>query len=109
MIVELRSKARAIADAPSAQMGLQLKSTVVIVLLLSKARANAIAPSYVRTEINKTPVWSDPVVFKEVLATIPLGRIAEPDDIASVALFLASDASRHITGETIVVDGGEMA
>ncbi len=71
-------------------------------------RVNAIAPSYVRTEMSKA-LWSDPVAYKEALATIPLGRIAEPSDVASVALFLASDASRHITGETIVVDGGEMA
>jgi NAD(P)-dependent dehydrogenase (short-subunit alcohol dehydrogenase family) len=37
---------------------------------------------------------------------IPLGRQGEPDDIATVALFLASQAARYITGETIVVDGG---
>jgi len=39
---------------------------------------------------------------------IPLGRIAEPQDIADVALFLASDASRYITGQIIIVDGGAM-
>jgi 2-deoxy-D-gluconate 3-dehydrogenase len=43
---------------------------------------------------------------KAFTARIPLGRQGEPDDIATVALFLASDASRYITGETIVVDGG---
>jgi len=71
-------------------------------------RVNAIAPGYVRTEMSKA-MWSDPVAYKEALAVIPLGRIAEPSDIANVALFLASDASRHITGDTILVDGGLQA
>ncbi len=71
-------------------------------------RVNAIASGFVRTEMGKA-MQNDPVAYKETLAEIPLGRIAEPSDIATVALFLASDASRHITGETIVVDGGEQA
>ena len=71
-------------------------------------RVNAIAPGWVRTEMSKA-MQSDPVAYKEALAEIPLGRIAEPSDIATVALFLASDASRHITGDTIVVDGGRWA
>jgi len=71
-------------------------------------RVNAIAPGWVRTEMAKR-VWGDPVTYKEALATIPLGRVAEPSDIGSAAVFLASNASRHITGSTIVVDGGEMA
>jgi len=71
-------------------------------------RVNAIAPGWVRTEMSKA-MQNDPVAYKEALAEIPLGRIAEPSDIASVALFLASDASRHITGDTILVDGGGLA
>jgi NAD(P)-dependent dehydrogenase (short-subunit alcohol dehydrogenase family) len=43
---------------------------------------------------------------KAFTARIPLGRQGEPDDIATVVLFLASEASRYITGESIVVDGG---
>jgi 3-oxoacyl-[acyl-carrier protein] reductase len=45
-------------------------------------------------------------VRERILARIPLGRIAEPDDVARLALFLASEASSFITGETIAVDGG---
>ncbi|MBA7466086.1 2-dehydro-3-deoxy-D-gluconate 5-dehydrogenase [subsurface metagenome] len=71
-------------------------------------RVNAIAPGLVRTEMSEV-IWSDPERLKEEVAGIPLGRVAEPSDIASVALFLASDASRHITGDTIVVDGGGLA
>ena len=52
---------------------------------------------------------NDPARVKEAVDRIPLGRIPEPEDVAGVALFLVSDASRHVTGETIVVDGGQMA
>lgn len=45
---------------------------------------------------------------KEMTQGIPLGRLAEPQNIADVVLFLASDASRMITGQTIIVDGGIM-
>ena len=45
-------------------------------------------------------------VIKAFEAKIPLGRMGEPDDIATVALFLASDASAYMTGEIVVVDGG---
>jgi len=71
-------------------------------------RVNTIAPGMVRTEMNKH-LWSDPERLKQEEARIPLGRLGEPSDIGSVAVFLASDASRHITGATIVVDGGLLA
>lgn len=71
-------------------------------------RVNAIGPYLVKTAFSQ-PMWSDPNVLKATEASIPLGRLAEPEDIASVALFLASDASSHITGQTIYVDGGTLA
>lgn len=73
-------------------------------------RVNAIAPGPVEVELgvviseDERATWTDP----ELLNRIPLGRIAKPIDVASVALFLASDASSYITGETILVDGGLM-
>ena len=71
-------------------------------------RVNAIAPGFVRTDMTERR-WSDPERLKQEEARIPLGRVAEPSDIVSVALFLASDASRYITGDTILVDGGLQA
>lgn len=68
-------------------------------------RVNAIAPGWIMTELTRS-FWGDPKVREEVNATIPLGRFATPDEIASVALFLASDASSYVTGYTLVADGG---
>jgi NAD(P)-dependent dehydrogenase (short-subunit alcohol dehydrogenase family) len=67
-------------------------------------RVNAIAPSVVGTDMVGSLLTAD--VREKILARIPLGRIAEPDDVARLALFLASEASSFITGETVAVDGG---
>ena len=71
-------------------------------------RVNAIAPGIVKTPMNE-PLLSEPERAKALLARIPLGRFGETNDIAGVALFLASDAARRITGQTLVVDGGWLA
>jgi len=68
-------------------------------------RANAIAPGWIQTEMTKKR-WSPPQSKKQLEATIPLGRMAQPSDIAAVALFLASDAAGYVTGHTLVADGG---
>jgi NAD(P)-dependent dehydrogenase (short-subunit alcohol dehydrogenase family) len=73
-----------------------------------KIRVNAIGPYLVRTAFSQ-PMWADPDALKAIEASIPLGRIAEPEDIVSAALFLASDASSLITGQTIFIDGGTLA
>jgi NAD(P)-dependent dehydrogenase (short-subunit alcohol dehydrogenase family) len=72
-------------------------------------RVNSICPSEVRTPmflgfINRAP---DPEKkMQELVARIPLGRVAEPEEIARAALFLASDESSYVTGVTLPVDGG---
>jgi NAD(P)-dependent dehydrogenase (short-subunit alcohol dehydrogenase family) len=72
-------------------------------------RVNGIAPSEVRTPmflgfINRAP---DPKKkMQELVARIPMGRVAEPEELARVALFLASDDSSYVTGVTLPVDGG---
>lgn len=71
-------------------------------------RANAIAPSMVKTEFSRQS-WSDQENLKKIETSIPLGRVAETDDLIGAALLLASDASRYITGHTLVVDGGILA
>jgi len=71
-------------------------------------RVNAIAPGRTKTE-RAGDRGTNPEMLKRILAGIPLGREAEPSEIANVAIFLASDASSYITGHTIVVDGGLLA
>ncbi len=84
--------------------------TRVLALELARynIRANAIAPSFVKTKFSE-PLWSDPDTLKLLENRIPLGRLAETDDIIGSVLFLASDASSYITGHTIFVDGGVQA
>lgn len=69
-------------------------------------RANVICPGTVRT-----PIWADrlataPDLMERLSAWYPLGRVAEPDEIAAVALFLASEEASFVTGAVIVADGG---
>jgi 3-oxoacyl-[acyl-carrier protein] reductase len=69
-------------------------------------RVNALAPSSVRTE--KVAAQMPPTVQEQVAAMHPLGRLGTPDDVAQVALFLASDAAAWLTGLTIDVAGGRI-
>jgi len=68
-------------------------------------RVNCIAPGLIRTDFARA-LWEDEANLARALAGTPLGRIGEPEDIAGMAAFLASDASRYVTGQTLVVDGG---
>ena len=68
-------------------------------------RINSIAPGFVWTDMAR-PVLNDPEIRKMLESRRPLGRIGEPDEIATAALFLASDASSFVTGQTINVCGG---
>lgn len=73
--------------------------------LAPKVRVNAIAPGLVKTDFARA-LWEP--AEQQVAARIPLRRLGEPDDIASTALFLASDGAAWITGHTVVVDGGAL-
>ena len=68
-------------------------------------RVNAIAPSFIRTRFSQ-PIWDNPEVMARVKEQTPLQRIGEPEEVADAALFLASDASSYISGQTIIVSGG---
>jgi len=68
-------------------------------------RVNAIAPGFVRTRLTED-IFSDPGRLEAALSAIPLGRHAEPEEIAACALFLASDDASFVTGCVLVADGG---
>ena len=70
-------------------------------------KVNGIAPGYIRTAQALSEEHSlGPQGLEEAAEFIPMGRIGEPEDIADVILFLASDAARYLTGQVVVVDGG---
>jgi 3-oxoacyl-[acyl-carrier protein] reductase len=62
---------------------------------------NAVSPGAIATEVAKSQSW-----FQERIKSIPLGRAAEPDDIAELILFLASPRNRFVVGETVMANGG---
>jgi glucose 1-dehydrogenase len=68
-------------------------------------RVNSIAPGAIQTPINRD-AWSTPEALQSLLRLIPYGRIGQPSDIAKVAVWLASDESDYVHGQTIFVDGG---
>lgn len=68
-------------------------------------RVNAIAPGVVRTRFSQA-LWSNEELMATEMAHTPLQRIAEPDEVARLALALVSDASTYVTGQVIVMDGG---
>jgi len=69
-------------------------------------RVNAMAPANVETPLVARVYAENPELLKRRLKMIPMGRIAQPWEVAAVAIFLASDASSFITGQTIVISGG---
>ncbi len=84
---------------------LMLMKSLAQELADKKIRVNSIGPGAIQTPINRS-AWETPAAMKELLTLIPDGRIGVPEDIGRVAVFLASDDSDYITGQTIFVDGG---
>ena len=86
----------------------QLTKVMALALVDKGIRVNAIGPGSIMTEVFKT-VATDKAAMNKILSRTPMGRVGEPDEVASVAVFLASDDSSYITGQTIYPDGGRMA
>ena len=84
---------------------LQLMKTMAQELAPKKVRVNSIGPGAIKTPIN-TLAWATPEAEHELLKLIPYDRVGEPSDIGKVCVWLASDQSDYITGQTIFVDGG---
>lgn len=70
-------------------------------------RVNAVAPGVIKTRLSEM-LWKEPAVGERAAQATPLLRLGEPEEVASVVLFLASDMAKYVTGETIVVDGGQL-
>jgi glucose 1-dehydrogenase len=85
----------------------QLTKVMALALAPHGIRVNAIGPGSIMTDILKA-VATDRDAKRAILARTPLGRIGEPDEIAAIAVFLASDDASYITGQTIYADGGRL-
>jgi 3-oxoacyl-[acyl-carrier protein] reductase len=93
-----------VASYAASKAGLEgLTRAVAVELGPSNVNVNAVAPGFIRTE---RLALLPPEVIDKARKSSVLGRIAEPEDVARVISFLCSDEARHITGQTIVVDGG---
>jgi NAD(P)-dependent dehydrogenase (short-subunit alcohol dehydrogenase family) len=71
-------------------------------------RVNAVAPGWVATDMTQG-LQDNPRLHDRLTARVPMGRFAQPEEIADVALFLASDSARYVTGSVYSVDGGLLA
>ncbi len=84
---------------------INLMKNVAIQFGSQKIRANTIIPSITETPM-VMELFSDPQVKKEWIAATPLGRFGKPEEIAKLALYLASDDAGYVTGTEILIDGG---
>ncbi len=87
----------------------QLTKVMAVELAPHGIRVVAIGPGTILTELARDAVLNDPAAREKVLSRTPIGRAGEPEEIASVASFLASSDASYITGQTIYPDGGRLA
>jgi NAD(P)-dependent dehydrogenase (short-subunit alcohol dehydrogenase family) len=115
-IVNIASMSGLIVNRPQPQASYNASKAAVIHLTKSLAaewaphqiRVNAIAPGYMDTPMAR-PFFEDPQYGEVWMDAIPMRRPGKPEELAPVAVFLASEASSYVTGTTIVVDGGYTA
>jgi NAD(P)-dependent dehydrogenase (short-subunit alcohol dehydrogenase family) len=84
---------------------MQLARNLAVELGPHNVRVNCIAPGLIKTDFAKA-LWDDPAALATRNADTPLRRIGEPDEIAGAAVYLAAPASRFMTGQSLVIDGG---
>lgn len=87
----------------------QLTRVAAISLAPYNIRVNAIGPGTILTDLARQAVLGSPQARRTILSRTPLGRCGEPEEVAGIAAFLASEDASYITGQTLYADGGRMA
>jgi NAD(P)-dependent dehydrogenase (short-subunit alcohol dehydrogenase family) len=87
----------------------QLTKVMAVGLAPHRIRVNGIGPGTILTELARTAVLGNKEAERKILSRTPLGRMGDPDEVAQVAVFLASDEASYVTGQTIYPDGGRLA
>ncbi len=87
----------------------QLTKVMAVALAPHRIRVNAVGPGTILTELAKGAVLGNAEAERKILSRTPMGRLGEPDEVAKVALFLASDDASYMTGQTVYPDGGRLA
>lgn len=87
----------------------QLTKVMALNLAPHGIRVNGIGPGTILTELAKKAVMASAEARRTILSRTPLGRCGEPEEVASIAAFLASDDASYMTGQTMYVDGGRLA
>lgn len=85
-----------------------LTKTMAIELAPYNIRANCVSPGFILTELARE-AGADEAFIREYIKKIPLGRYGRPEEVANVVAFLASDEASFITGESVIIDGGQLA
>ncbi len=85
---------------------LMLTEVLAVELAADNIQVNAIAPGFVQTKFSAA-IWGNEEVNSIVMKTIPQGRMAQPEELTGIALYLASGASSFTTGATFLIDGGQ--
>ena len=100
---------------PQAMMGVYCVSKAAVLMMTEvlavelagdNIQVNAIAPGFVKTKFSQA-IWATPSIHDAVMKTIPQERMAEPEELTGIALYLASEASSFTTGATFLIDGGQ--
>ncbi|MDZ4124686.1 MAG: SDR family oxidoreductase, partial [Hydrogenophaga sp.] len=86
----------------------QLTRVMALALAEHGIRVNAVAPGTIATELAARAVLTSDEARNKILSRTPMRRLGEPDEIADVVAWLASDAASYVTGEIVTVDGGRM-
>lgn len=87
---------------------LMMTQVLAAELAADNIQVNAIAPGFVKTKFSQV-LWSTPNLHDQLVQNVPQKRMAEPEEMTGIALYLASAASSYTTGATFVIDGGQLA